>query len=90
MRPLLTLTVLLFSLLTQALASCEDLKADIAKKLDAKGVKNYTLDIVTADKASDGDGKVVGSCEADTKKIVYHREAAAAPAKDAAKDQEKK
>ena len=51
--------------------SCEDLKAEIAKKLDAKGVVGYTLDVV--DKGKEGDGKVVGSCDGGTKSIVYTR-----------------
>ncbi|HTW59902.1 MAG TPA: DUF1161 domain-containing protein [Terriglobales bacterium] len=65
---------------------CEDLKAEIAKKLDAKGVTGYSLDIV--DKGKEGDGKVVGSCDGGTKSIVYSRTAAAqaAPA-DAKKPQ---
>jgi hypothetical protein len=50
---------------------CEELKAEIAKKLDDKGVKNYTLDIVDNDQV--GDRKVVGSCDGGTKKIVYVR-----------------
>ena len=64
---------------------CEDLKAEITKKLDAKGVKAYTLDIVAKDK--EAEGKVVGSCEGGTKKIVYTRESDAAktPAPEAAK-----
>ncbi|KPF69412.1 hypothetical protein IP84_06095 [beta proteobacterium AAP99] len=48
---------------------CEELKAEIAAKLDAKGVRNYTLEAIPADQASDK--KVVGSCEAGKKKIVY-------------------
>ena len=48
---------------------CEELKTEIAAKLDAKGVKGYTLDIVDADKA--GDAKVVGTCESGAKKITY-------------------
>jgi hypothetical protein len=51
---------------------CEELKGEIAAKLDAKGVKNYTLDIVPNDQV--GDQKVVGSCEGGTKKIVYKRD----------------
>jgi len=51
--------------------SCEDLKAEIAKKLDAKGVVGYTLDAV--DKGKEGDGKVVGSCDGSTKSLVYTR-----------------
>ncbi|UVM50603.1 MULTISPECIES: DUF1161 domain-containing protein [unclassified Pseudomonas] len=48
---------------------CEELKAEIAAKLDAKGVSNYTLEII--DKGAAADGKVVGSCEKGTKQIVY-------------------
>jgi len=48
---------------------CEELKTEIAAKLDAKNVKDYTLDIVDADKA--GDAKVVGSCEGGARKITY-------------------
>ena len=54
---------------------CETLKAEIVKKLDAHGSKGYTLEIVAKDK--DAEGKVVGSCEAGTKKIVYSKAAAA-------------
>jgi hypothetical protein len=59
---------------------CEELKAEIVKKLDANNVKSYSLEIV--DKSKEGEGKVVGTCEGGTKKIVYSR--SAAPAKDAA------
>ena len=48
---------------------CEELKTEIAAKLDAKNVAGYTLDIVEADKV--GDAKVVGSCEGGAKKITY-------------------
>jgi len=51
--------------------SCEDLKAEIAAKLDAKGVAGYSLEIV--DKGAAVDGKVVGKCEKGTKVIVYKR-----------------
>lgn len=56
---------------TSALAAkpCDELKSEIAAKLDAAGVKNYSLDVVEADKV--GDTKVVGSCEGGTKKITY-------------------
>jgi len=60
---------------------CEDLKAEIAKKLDAKGVVGYTLDAV--DKGKEGDAKVVGSCDGGTKSITYTRGAAASEAKPA-------
>jgi len=48
---------------------CEELKSEITAKLEAKGVKGYTLEIVAKDK--DSEGKVVGSCENGTKKIIY-------------------
>jgi uncharacterized protein DUF1161 len=64
--------------------ACEDLKSEIAAKLDAKGVKSYTLDIVDKDKEAT-DGKAVGTCDGGTKKIIYKRgAAAAAPATPAA------
>ncbi|HAB02310.1 MAG TPA: hypothetical protein DCE25_05010 [Pseudomonas sp.] len=49
---------------------CEELKAEIAQKLERKGVQGYTLEVV--DKGEPA-GKVVGSCEAGTKEIVYRR-----------------
>lgn len=51
--------------------SCEELKTEIAAKLDAKGVKNYTLDVVAS--AEVKEEKVVGSCEAGAKKITYKK-----------------
>ena len=75
MRPIVTIAVLLLvsaSAFAQAAKPCEDLKAEIAKKLDAKGVKSYSLDIMAKDD-KEGDGKVVGTCEGGTKKIVYLR-----------------
>ncbi len=54
--------------------SCDDLKAEITKKLEAKGVSSFTLDVV--DKGKEGDGKVIGGCDGGTKSIVYSRSAA--------------
>lgn len=53
--------------------ACDDLKTEIAAKLDAKGVKNYTLTIVAVADVKDDD-TVVGSCDGGTKRIVYVRE----------------
>ncbi len=53
------------------LKPCDELKAEIAAKIDANGVKNYTLEIVPTEQV--GDRKVVGSCEGGAKKIVYVR-----------------
>ncbi len=74
MRPLATIAVLLFvppCAYAQAPKPCEELKAEIAKKLEANGVKSYSLEIVTKDK--EVEGKVVGNCEGGTKKIVYSK-----------------
>jgi hypothetical protein len=66
----------LFAVLALGLSSvwaqvkpCEDLKTEIAAKIEANGVKDYTLEIVGNDYA--GEGKVVGTCDGGTKKIVY-------------------
>jgi len=61
---------------------CEDLKADITKKLEAKGVMNYSLDIVDKGKESP-DAKVVGTCDGGTKSIVYTRGSAPSETKPA-------
>jgi len=67
---------------------CEDLKAEIAKKLDAKNVVGYTLDIV--DKGKEGDAKVVGGCDGGMKSITYTRGGAAStPAPAQAPDEKK-
>ena len=57
----------------QTAKPCEELKSEIATKLEAKGVKGYSLEIVA--KEQDVEGKAVGSCEGGTKKIVYRRTA---------------
>jgi hypothetical protein len=51
--------------------ACDELKAEIEKKLEAGGVKNYTLEVVETAKVKDE--KVVGSCDGGTKKITYTR-----------------
>jgi hypothetical protein len=77
MKPLAAIGALLFVPVcahAQAAKPCEDLKTEIAAKLDAKGVKWYTLDIVAKEK--DAEGKVVGTCEGGAKKIVYSKASA--------------
>ncbi|MNO50713.1 hypothetical protein D3C76_410950 [compost metagenome] len=69
----LILAVGLMALAGGALAAgkpCEELKAEIDAKLQANGVSGYTLEIV--DKGTPA-GKVIGSCEAGSKEIVYRR-----------------
>ncbi len=55
-----------------AIKPCEELKSEIDAKLQAKGVKSYTLEIVAS--ADVKDEKVVGTCDGGTKKIIYKRE----------------
>src|SRR5260370_38204026 len=55
MKLLAAIGVLLFVSVpahAQAAKSCEELKDEITKKLDAKGVKGYTLDLLRAAVAS--------------------------------------
>ena len=73
----LTISVLMS---TSVLATpCDDVKAQIAAKLDAKHVANYSLDAVPSDQ-QESHGKVVGVCEAGKKKIVYSRKSGDAAA----------
>ena len=68
------LAVGLLSIAGTAMAAgkpCEELKSEIAAKLDAKGVSGYSLEVV--DKGAAADGDVVGSCEGGSKDIVYKR-----------------
>lgn len=58
-------------------ASCDAVKASIDAKLKAKGLSNYSLDVVSSDQAGQGNGAVVGHCEGD-KQILYSRGATAA------------
>jgi hypothetical protein len=71
-RVLTQLLTLAFVAVATPSKNCDELKKEIADKLEAKGVKNYTLDIVGKDEVKEG-LKVVGSCEAGAKKIVYSR-----------------
>lgn len=78
----------LFSFSIPAMASCDSLKAQIDAKLQAKGIPSYTLEVVpiaqaaapapasgvaAATPARETTAKVVGTCEGDTKQILYTR-----------------
>ncbi|MBK4998409.1 DUF1161 domain-containing protein [Pseudomonas sp. S31] len=64
------------SLLTSAVLAapkpCEELKAEIEAKIQARGVSSYTLEIVPNSEVKDPN-MVVGSCEGGTKKIIYQK-----------------
>jgi hypothetical protein len=70
------LTVLAIALFLSSASSwarkpCEELKTEIAARLDAKGVSSYRLDIVAKD--SQDERKTVGTCNGGSDRIVYQR-----------------
>lgn len=69
------LAVGLLSIAGTALAAgkpCDELKSEIAAKIDAKGASGYSLEVVDKGAAPSGH-TVVGSCEGGTKEIAYKR-----------------
>jgi hypothetical protein len=50
---------------------CGELKGEIEAKIKKNGVDKFSLDVLEADAQSDG--KVVGTCDGGSKKIVYKR-----------------
>jgi hypothetical protein len=50
---------------------CEELREEIAQKIEANGVRHYTLQVVGAENASAG--RIVGSCNGGTGRIAYQR-----------------
>ena len=68
---ILGVATLLASQTATAAKSCEELKQEIAAKIEANGVQNYTLEIVPNDQVNGR--QVVGSCGGGTMKIVYER-----------------
>lgn len=54
-------------------AGCDAIRAQIDAKVRASGVNDFTLSVLDAEAPSSG--RVVGSCELGTKKIVYERSA---------------
>lgn len=76
---LLAVCLLGVSMSAFAAKPCEELKSEIDTKFQAKGVKNYTLEIV--ENGKEDSGKTVGTCDGGTKHISYKREGmVAAPA----------
>lgn len=64
--------LLMLSGTAMAAKDCEELKSEIAAKLDAKGVQHYQLEIV--EPADVAERQEVGSCGGGTQRIVYTRE----------------
>jgi hypothetical protein len=50
---------------------CGELKEEIEAKIKKNGVDKFTLDVLEKD--AQAEGKVVGTCDGQTKKIVYKR-----------------
>jgi hypothetical protein len=50
---------------------CAELKGEIEAKIKKNGVDKFSLDVVDAN--AQADGKVVGTCEGGSKKIVYKK-----------------
>ena len=51
--------------------SCDELKSEIAAKIEKNGVNAYTLQIVAKDALTDA--RIVGSCNGGEQRIVYQR-----------------
>jgi hypothetical protein len=65
-----------------AAKDCNELKMEIAAKIEANGVKSYELTIVKTEDVKTDD-KVVGGCGGGTMKIVYVRKDSESAPKDA-------
>ena len=50
---------------------CSELKGEIEAKIKKNGVDKFALDVVDA--GAQSDGKVVGTCDGGSKKIVYKK-----------------
>ena len=61
--------VLLLASSASHAATCESIRAQIDAKVRASGVSNFTLSTLDADAKTAG--KVVGTCDLGSKKIVY-------------------
>lgn len=69
------LAVICCAMTTSILAApkpCDELKAEIEAKIQAKDVPSYTLEVVTKNEVHD-QNMVVGTCENGTKKIIYQK-----------------
>lgn len=72
-------TLFTFALMAAALVSlpaharkdCEELKREIATRIDANGVKAYQLEVL--DTAAQSNARTVGVCNGGTQRVVYQR-----------------
>ena len=68
---ILFITIAFATMPAFAKKSCEELKSELEAKIQAKGVKAFTLTIVPQDEKTDL--RVVGTCDGGAKKIIYKR-----------------
>jgi len=61
---------------------CDQLKGVLAARIDASGVRGYTLETVPAGTPVPPGAKVIGTCEAGASKILYRRWGATRPSSD--------
>lgn len=78
--------LLLGSAASYANTNCESIRTQIDARVRAAGVTDFVLAVVEAD--AKVPGKVVGSCDLGTKKIVYNPPSSSPPARAKAKPAE--
>jgi Protein of unknown function (DUF1161) len=61
---------------------CDQLKGVLAARLDASGVRGYTLETVPAGARVPPGVKVIGTCQGGASKILYRRSGATQPSSD--------
>ena len=69
---LISIVVLAFTGSASAASNCDDILAEIDARIRGAGVMRFTLATVTADATVSG--KVVGTCERGSRKIIYEAE----------------
>ena len=62
--------------------SCDELRTDVEAKIRAGGVSAFSVSVLSSDSPSTG--KVVGSCEHGSKKLIYSTAGAASQPRSAA------
>jgi len=62
--------------------ACDQLKGVLAARIDASGVRGYSLETVPAGTPVPPDAKAIGTCEAGASKILYRRWGATRPSSD--------
>jgi hypothetical protein len=65
-------------------AACDQLKATLAARIEASGVRGYSLEAVPAADPVPAGAKAIGTCESGTYKVLYRRWGVAQAAADAA------